>query len=558
MHKQLKRRIFTPNGVKLGTFSAMDLDPVEITFVDSDEEQQQSGGVEGGGGGSRVPDPYDTNPLNQNSQQGKQGGAGGKDENPDIKSAENKGEQDTDQDLYGNDIDDEDTLDSQEGGGSSGGGDSDDSQDGDSQSGGSQSSSIQGGESQNKKSGEDSSQDESQDGDSQDQHRSSQSGNSQSGESDGSPVKGGQGSGGNARKQGQEPQDHFDDNVNEITGGNKTNNSMEKAIEDIEKNKTDIDKKRKDEVSGDSQGNDIESVHGSQNKQSKDKDGKEGNEKDREGQDSEGSEDISDTGDSKDAARKALRDAVSDSQKDIEGNEKLGETNSDAMDTLSSVGAGSLTSLFKSSSMSRDWRAKLDMLLKFALGETVVMNPNLINKKIEDAPPGREDIKSEMKKVLILLDCSGSMGGSAFDKVTKHIEIMLKDNKMKKVTFHIIGWGSEKLDDVLKTYTKCKGNNLRKVMRTYQPIWGTTMLPMVKAAMMKVKQPDAILIMTDAEIFDFNDMERESIARKFFTKFRRRIIWVLTKKRDVRGMSQIDKTAKKMDRYVVFKKDSEK
>ena len=553
MHKQLKRRIFIPNGVDLGTFSAMDLDPVEVTFVDSDEEQQQQAGGSGGKGSSKVPDPYDTQPLKKGSQQGQQRGSGGKDQNPDSQRQEEKGIQDTDQDLYGNDIDDEDTLDpeSNNQSGGQGSGEDDSQEDVDSQSSGQQGSAIQGGESQDG---------ESQDDSQEQQDKGSQGDSSSQGsESDDKQAQGGQGSGGNVRTKNKGQQDYYDDDVNEITGGKQDNNSMEKAIEDIEKNKTDIDKKRKNEVSGESQGSDIDPVHGDKNKQSDGKNSKDGKQsKDNETGDGENSDDVSDTGNSQDEARKALRDAVSDSQKDIESNEKLGETNSDSMDTYSSVGAGSLTSLFKSSSMSRDWRAKLDMLLKYALGETIIMNPNLINKKIEDAPPGREDIQSEMKKVLILLDCSGSMGGSAFDKVTKHIEIMLKDNKMKKVTFHIIGWGSEKLDDVLKTYEKCKGNNLRKVMKTYQPIWGTTMLPMVKAAMAKVKQPDAILIMTDAEIFDFDAMERESIARKFFTKFRRRIIWVLTKKSDIRGMARIDKTAKKMDRYVVFKKDSEK
>ena len=70
--KQLKKRIFVPTGNDLGEFTIFDLQPVDITFVDSDDNSQQSSGdSKMGGSNSSIPDPVDNNPLsNVNSSNG--------------------------------------------------------------------------------------------------------------------------------------------------------------------------------------------------------------------------------------------------------------------------------------------------------------------------------------------------------------------------------------------------------------------------------------------------------------------------------------------------------
>lgn len=113
--KQLKKRIFVPTGNDLGEFTIFDLQPVDVTFVDSDENSQQSSGdSKMGGSSSSIPDPVDSNPLSKgSSSNGSQGSSGGKDANPyannsgDNNSSDefSKQDRDLDNDLYGEDLD---------------------------------------------------------------------------------------------------------------------------------------------------------------------------------------------------------------------------------------------------------------------------------------------------------------------------------------------------------------------------------------------------------------------------------------------------------------------
>jgi len=97
-------------------------------------------------------------------------------------------------------------------------------------------------------------------------------------------------------------------------------------------------------------------------------------------------------------------------QEEIDKDETLADTNKTSLDNYKDFGAGTMTTLFKGNSMVADWKAKLEKLFRKALGQRITMNPNMINKRIEDAPPGREDIETQMIKVAVLIDCSGSMG----------------------------------------------------------------------------------------------------------------------------------------------------
>ena len=560
--KQLKKRIFVPTGNDLGEFTIFDLQPVDVTFVDSDDNSQQSSGdSKMGGSSSSIPDPVDNNPLSKgNSSNGSQGSSGGKDANPyannsgDNSSSDefSKQDRDLDNDLYGEDLDTDREEQSNnnnsdgeggssgddgsgESGGSSGGMASEDNSyappnyDGSSNMGddnssldstsemedalnkeqenmsdtakerasevsgeGSQSSTSQTEDNSNQQSGDNSQQGgQSQVGDSQ----SSQSSNSQGGDNsqqgDDSNSQGGEGS------QSQDNQAGSGSRGDKAEKGNKPNDDFKKAH--------------------DTKGNDLDDTDG------------------------------------KGVVDKIVREAAKRMQDELDKDETLANTNQQSLDNYKDFGAGTMTTLFKGNSMVADWKAKLEKLFRKALGQRITVNPNMINKRIEDAPPGREDIETQMIKVAILIDCSGSMGSGAFKKVIMQMDAMIKaDKQMRNVLFYIIPFEAWSAAECVKRMVKCKGTKLKAELMKFRAEGGTNIVPGVHAMMKKVKNPDSIIVLSDC-VVTVSTTVSDSTYQKWLKKYRDRIIWVLTSKRDISYMSEIDPYAKKQDRYVVFK-----
>ena len=562
--KQLKKRIFVPTGNDLGEFTIFDLQPVDVTFVDSDDNSQQSssGDSKMGGSNSSIPDPVDNNPLgksNRDNSNGSQGSSGGKDANPYASSSENKPndefskqDRDLDNDLYGEDLDTDreersnnNNSDGEggssgdngsgESGGSSGGMKSEDNSyappnyDGSSNMGddnssldstsemedalnkeqenmsdtakerasevsgeGSQSSTSQTEDNSNQQSGDNSQQGgQSQIGDSQ----SSQSSNSQGGDNsqqgDDSNSQGGEGS------QSQDNQAGSGSRGDKAEKGNKPNDDFKKAH--------------------DTKGNDLDDTDG------------------------------------KGVVDKIVREAAKRMQEELDKDETLANTNQQSLDNYKDFGAGTMTTLFKGNSMVADWKAKLEKLFRKALGQRITMNPNMINKRIEDAPPGREDIETQMVKVAVLIDCSGSMGSGAFKKVIMQMDAMIKaDKQMRNVLFYIIPFEAWSAAECVKRMVKCKGTKLKAELMKFKAEGGTDIVPGVHAMMKKVKNPDSIIILSDCVVTASRTVS-DPTYQKWLKKYRDRIIWVLTSKRDISYMSAIDSYAKKQDRYVVFK-----
>lgn len=559
--KQLKKRIFVPTGNDLGEFTIFDLQPVDVTFVDSDDNSQQSssGDSKMGGSNSSIPDPVDNNPLgksNSDNSNGSQGSSGGKDANPYASSSENKPndefskqDRDLDNDLYGEDLDTDREEQSNnnnsdgeggssgdngsgESGGSSGGMTSEDNSyappnyDGSSNMGddsssldstsemedalnkeqenmsdtakervsevsgeGSQSSTSQTEDNSNQQSG-----DTSQDGgQSQSGDNSQQGGSSQSGDS--SDSQGGEGS------QSQDSQ------AGSGSGSGSRGDKAEKG------NKPNDDFKK----AHDTKGNDLDDTDG------------------------------------KGVVDKIVREAAKRMQEELDKDETLANTNQQSLDNYKDFGAGTMTTLFKGNSMVADWKAKLEKLFRKALGQRITMNPNMINKRIEDAPPGREDIETQMVKVAVLIDCSGSMGSGAFKKVIMQMDAMIKaDKQMRNVLFYIIPFEAWSAAECVKRMVKCKGTKLKAELMKFKAEGGTDIVPGVHAMMKKVKNPDSIIILSDCVVTASRTVS-DPTYQKWLKKYRDRIIWVLTSKRDISYMSAIDSFAKKQDRYVVFK-----
>lgn len=557
--KQLKKRIFVPTGNDLGEFTIFDLQPVDVTFVDSDDSSQQSsGGSKMGGSNSSIPDPVDNNPLSKgNSSNGSQGSSGGKDANPyannsgDNSSSDefSKQDRDLDNDLYGEDLDTDREEQSNnnnsdgeggssgdggsgESGGSSGGMTSEDNSyappnyDGSSNMGDDSSSldstsemedalnkeqenmsdtakerasEVSGEGSQSSTSQKDGNSNQ-QSGDNSQQGGQSQLGDSQSSQS--SDSSGGdnsqQGGGSNSQGgEGSQSQDNQAGSGSRGDKGNKPNDDFKKAH--------------------DTKGNDLDDTDG------------------------------------KGVVDKIVREAAKRMQEELDKDETLANTNQQSLDNYKDFGAGTMTTLFKGNSMVADWKAKLEKLFRKALGQRITMNPNMINKRIEDAPPGREDIETQMVKVAVLIDCSGSMGSGAFKKVIMQMDAMIKaDKQMRNVLFYIIPFEAWSAAECVKRMVKCKGTKLKAELMKFKAEGGTNIVPGVHAMMKKVKNPDSIIVLSDCGV-NVSTTVSDSTYQKWLKKYRDRIIWVLTSKRDISYMGAIDPYAKKQDRYVVFR-----
>lgn len=562
--KQLKKRIFVPTGNDLGEFTIFDLQPVDITFVDSDDSSQsQDSNKKMGSSQSSIPDPVDNNPLNRGSQDNSSssdGGNGQKDENPYATNNGNnnnsddfaKQDRDINNDLYGEDLDTDSgeqppqnsdggdgegsAGDGESGSGSSGVGGSDDNSfappnyDSSSNMGDDNSSvgnttsemedalnkeqdnmsdtakermSEVSGQSNNSSSNENGSQGDNSQGE---DGSSSDSKNSQSGDKDGSLSNNSQGENGSSgdNSQNSNSQEGNSSSSGGDSKGGSGNNQSGKSDNDFKK-------------AHDTKGNDLDDTKG------------------------------------KEVVEKMVREASKRMQEEIDKDETLADTNKTSLDNYKDFGAGTMTTLFKGNSMVADWKAKLEKLFRKALGQRITMNPNMINKRIEDAPPGREDIETQMIKVAVLIDCSGSMGSGAFKKVIMQMDAMIKaDKQMRNVLFYIIPFEMWNAEKCIKLMVKCKGSRLKSELMKFEAMGGTDIVPGFQALMRKVKNPDSIIVLSDCGV-NASRTVSDPTYQKCVKKYRDRIIWVLTSKRDISDMNAIDPYAKKQDRYVVFK-----
>lgn len=566
--KQLKKRIFVPTGNDLGEFTIFDLQPVDVTFVDSDEpNQSQDNNKKMGSSQSSIPDPVDNNPLNKGSQDksSSSGGNGQKDENPYATNSGNnnnsddfaKQDRDINNDLYGDDLD----TDSGEQPPQNNGGDGEGSS-GDGESG-SGSSGVGG-------SDDNSFAPPNYDSSSNMGDDNSSVGNTTSEMEDA------------LNKEQDNMSDTAKERMNEVSGQNN-NSSDDKGSQGDNSQVEDGSNSSKSNNSGDSQDNNSQqgnsgSNSDSSNSQSNDSSDSQGSDSQNSnspssgsnGGDSKGSSgnsksdndfkkahdtkgnDLDDTK-GKEVVEKMVREASKRMQEEIDKDETLADTNKTSLDNYKDFGAGTMTTLFKGNSMVADWKAKLEKLFRKALGQRITMNPNMINKRIEDAPPGREDIETQMIKVAVLIDCSGSMGSGAFKKVIMQMDAMIKaDKQMRNVLFYIIPFEMWNAEKCIKLMVKCKGSRLKSELMKFEAMGGTDIVPGFQALMRKVKNPDSIIVLSDCGV-NASRTVSDPTYQKCVKKYRDRIIWVLTSKRDISDMNAIDPYAKKQDRYVVFK-----
>lgn len=577
--KQLKKRIFVPTGNDLGEFTIFDLQPVDVTFVDSDEpNQSQDNNKKMGSSQSSIPDPVDNNPLNKGSQDNSSssdGGNGQKDENPYATNSGNnnnsddfaKQDRDINNDLYGEDLDTdsgEQTPQSNDGGdgeGSSGDGES-----------GSGSSGVGGSDDNSfappnydssSNMGDDSSSvgnttSEMEDALNKEQDNMSDTAKERMNEVSGqnnnsSDDKGSQGGSDTSQGDNSRGEDGSNSSKSNNSGDSQDNNSQQGNSGSNSDSSNSQSNDSSDSQSSDSQSNSSQDSSKSSGGDSKGGSGNNKSDNDfKKAHDTKGN-DLDDTK-GKEVVEKMVREASKRMQEEIDKDETLADTNKSSLDNYKDFGAGTMTTLFKGNSMVADWKAKLEKLFRKALGQRITMNPNMINKRIEDAPPGREDIETQMIKVAVIIDCSGSMGSGAFKKVIMQMDAMIKaDKQMRNVLFYIIPFETWNANDCIKKMVKCKGTRLKSELMQFKAEGGTNIVPAIQALMRKVKNPDSIIVLSDCGVNSVSATVSDPTYQKCLKKYRDRIIWVLTSKRDISDMNAIDPYAKKQDRYVVFK-----
>ena len=160
------------------------------------------------------------------------------------------------------------------------------------------------------------------------------------------------------------------------------------------------------------------------------------------------------------------------------------------------------------------WRKALSKAVSQTLGIKEEWDSNAVNARIE-GELGREVEKPNLKSILIMIDCSGSMGPGTFKKVLQEVIILEKLFK-DKPTVHVVFWGSTSYH---KKY-KLDKNLFKRVMSDASNLGGTNYIAALPFAQSKVKNPDLVIDCTD---FKYTLDEDTIKSRK---KWNKKTVWV--------------------------------
>ena len=538
----LKERVFAPTGKVLGEFTVSDLETFDKVYKDSNK----SGGESGSSDLSTVPPPKDDDPLEKNGSGEDSSSKNSDKESEDSEGGSRDGSQESDSSSSSETSEEEDSSgsstsssdssvgsDNKGSGDESEGSDSSNSKSGNSDSEGSADSDL-----------EDSELDSSGNSDSSNPYGdgSSEEGSQSSNHSDLGSHEGSEGnasskqSAGNSSggmSGGEEPYEDEEDLDGEYSlsdSSGYSESAISEAIKQMLESSSESSNVKKEEEmkSGkeeSSSSNDLETSRNSANEER--------------------------------SAMKDMLDAATEEAKKIRLNSPNSNKQSEAdgdleNEILSSIGGSSLTKNISFKGV-KDWKKKLERLLDSALGFDIQTDPNKINKKVADAPPGVEEMYPEIKNIAVLLDCSGSMGVGEFVKVVNHLNNLCAARKMNKTYFHLICWGTDDKKEVSKWYWKVKGSKaFFKCIKSNgaEKSWNTNLNPAIELITTKGKKFDAIIIMTDGVIFDTPSDD----TKRFFKKYKERVIWALTDMGGIRYVKGFDPTCMSKERVVVFKK----
>lgn len=509
----LKERVFAPTGRVLGDFTVSDIETFDKVYKDYDRspEGSSSGDV------STVPPPKDDDPLEKNNDNNRNQDNSERSSND---SGGESGEGSESESSVGSDSSNS---------GEVGDSDSSNSEYGDS---GEVGGSNYGDEEDLDSSSQSSSGDSSNGGSSEMGEKSDSSGDSKS-----SDMSGGQQNDGNlgngGKSEGGDPYEDEEDVDDGSSGENRgySNSELSEAIKQMNENSSESSNAQREE--------EIKSK--------------------KEAGDSGSAEETSSSSTLEErSAMKDMLDAATEEAKKIRLNSPNSNKNNNEdedleNEILSSIGGSSLTKNISFKGV-KDWKKKLERLLDSALGFDIQTDPNKINKKVADAPPGVEEMYPEIKNIAVLLDCSGSMGVGEFVKVVNHLNNLCAARKMNKTYFHLVCWGTSNRKEVSNNYWKVKGPKaFFSCIKSNgaERGWGTELCPAIDVVATKSKKFDVIIIMTDGEIHDYTISDD---TKRFFKKYKERVIWALTGSGGISKVKKFDPTCVSKERVVIFKK----
>ena len=178
------------------------------------------------------------------------------------------------------------------------------------------------------------------------------------------------------------------------------------------------------------------------------------------------------------------------------------------------------------------WRTLLSKAISQATGIKEVYDTNAPHARIQ-GQFGRDVEVPDFKTVLILLDCSGSMGAAVFKKVLQELVILESQFKVKP-TVHVVYWG----DTAIHKKYKMNKNIYKQIATDSKNMGGTYYEQALDYALSICKNPDLVIDCTDAQFFESKPV-LEKIRRKRM-KYSRKTVWVLTRDFDTDVMSIID------------------
>lgn len=215
----------------------------------------------------------------------------------------------------------------------------------------------------------------------------------------------------------------------------------------------------------------------------------------------------------KNKAKSNLEDSINQANKDKTDESGGGEASDEL---LKSIGADKLARNFENI---QSWKGKLTRMLKECMGTTERYNSELANARIE-GQYGREEDVNVPKRIILAIDCSGSMGPDTFKKCLNEIENFMVANKYKRIEIVVIYWGSSAYD----FKTKVAKNLVNQIKAKYKGLGGTNLSLAIQLVKVKYRKFDMLIVFTDGYIESIPEPESKAFLRRMCN----RVLWVLT------------------------------
>ncbi|RLI36030.1 hypothetical protein DRO66_06380 [Candidatus Bathyarchaeota archaeon] len=218
------------------------------------------------------------------------------------------------------------------------------------------------------------------------------------------------------------------------------------------------------------------------------------------------------------ADQKARERAVESAVKDM-SRQKAGEADDLSGENPLGLNSDSMSKVFGSRAVSKktasDWKSKLRRAVATATGIREIFSSSDPSRKMEGQFGATREIPT-IANVIISIDCSGSMGGSAFRKAINELTdlFMQSKGKFSKAMIRSYGWDT---NIIYKVQVRGVKSSLKSQLLQFQAQGATAIMRSHEAIIKKNKRPDLFVIMSD-----FGDTTRDNPKTTAFYKYVKR------------------------------------